>query len=462
MANVMVVGAQWGDEGKGKLIDYLASDLSGYSISVAVRAQGGNNAGHTYFTEDGREIITHLVPSAMSTPHVIGVMGNGMVIDLEVLVEELGFLRDQGVSFDERLWISDRAHAIMPYDKHLDGQRDKTQKIGTTGRGIGPTYGDKILRQGVRMCNFRDGRAHHLIEANIERYSLEEMFDPTEIHEILVDNFSRIEKYICNITEKMSQLMSEGRSFLFEGAQGTMLDIDHGTYPAVTSSNSTVGGLITGSGARPMIDEVWGVVKAYTTRVGNGPFPTELGGRDSELYCAEEGGNKYTKKVEESEYSDLDAMMKNGNDLEKGIALRMLGGEYGATTGRPRRTGWIDIPQLRHAVAVNGMTHIALTKLDVLSGLPKVGMCTGYKRKTGDKWEHYNFPPSSQVHIKEVEPVIEYLPGWGDIKEVRRFKDLPMEAQMYINTIEQRLGVPVKLIGNGKERQQVIIKPYNK
>ncbi|MFC1731395.1 adenylosuccinate synthetase [candidate division KSB1 bacterium] len=489
MKNVMIVGTQFGDEGKGKAIDLLGSGLvDGYAPGVTVRAQGGNNAGHTTVV-DGVKTITHLVPSAMQNPEMIGIMGNGMVLDLNVLVDEITKLEKMGCSLQDRLYISERANVIMPWHPYLDGEKDKTQGIGTTRKGIGPSYTDKIARHGIRLCNFKDGTLQEKIEKNIERLELEDHFHPEGVYEQQVDLFACIRNNVRNIQEVMDSIMNNENppSFLFEAAQGTMLDIDFGTYPTVTSSNSVAGGCLTGTGVGPdFIHEVWGIVKAYITRVGNGPFPTEIGGSESEKYCAKglECDIKYeletygipfeeVMKGDEEEvkydhqHKNIIKLVNSKDPMEKNVGLRLVGEEYGATTKRPRRIGWMDGVILRHAVAVNGLNYIVLTKLDVLSGLPELNICTRYEREhpktdngnEAEIAEVHNYPPASQAWMRDCKPHYERMDGWpDDIIGIRKFEKLPIECQNYVKRIEEIAGVPVKMIGVGPDREQTIVR----
>ena len=422
MPGIVIVGAQWGDEGKGKIVDHLAS-----RADVVVRFQGGNNAGHTVVV-DGKKVIFHLVPSGMLYPGKVVLIGNGVVVDLKVLVEELDNFRSMGIDFEDRFFISSTAHLILPYHREIDGLREQLRgdrKIGTTKRGIGPAYEDKVARMGLRVGDLlypeilREKLALQLEHKNkyIKDVLGGEPFSLDDLYDEIMKLGSKISKYIVDSVELLHSM--KDKKILFEGAQGTLLDIDHGTYPYVTSSNTTVGGVLTGSGVNlSFINEVFGVSKAYTTRVGGGPFPTEL--------CDEAGDR-----------------------------LRDRGGEYGATTGRPRRCGWLDMVALRYAAKVNGLTGLIVTKLDVLTGENVVKIAVKYEcegRET-DK-----FPPFSYI-LEKCKPIYEELPGWKeDVTGCRTFEELPENAKNYINRIEEMLGIPVVMVSVGQERDQIILR----
>src|SRR6478752_4755286 len=423
MPAVVLIGAQWGDEGKGK-----ATDLLGGRVPYVVRYQGGNNAGHTVITPDGERYALHLIPSGILTPGCTPVIGNGVVIDPEVLIGELAGLEERGVD-TSRLVISSDAHLIMPHHRALDKVTERflgKRRIGTTGRGIGPAYGDKVARVGIRVQD--------LLDLSILRQKLEGTLE--EKNQILVKVYNRkaidVDEVVAEYEAYAEQLkhrivdtrlllgnaLDAGEWVLLEGSQGTLLDVDHGTYPFVTSSNPTAGGAATGSGIGPTrIQRVVGILKAYTTRVGSGPFPTEL----------------------------LD---------EVGERLRTEGGEYGVTTGRSRRTGWLDLVIARFAVRVNGLTDLFVTKLDVLSGYPTIPVCTAY-RVGGKLVEEM---PMTQTDFHHAEPVYEELPGWeGDLSDVTSFHDLPAEARDYVKAIEQLSGCPVAAVGVGPGRDQTLV-----
>lgn len=421
MHNVVVVGAQWGDEGKGKVVDLLAQKLR-----WVVRFQGGNNAGHTLVV-NGKKTVLHLVPSGMLQEGSVNVIGNGVVIDPEVLAHELHMLKASGVDVSPgRLVISTEAHVIMPWHKALDLARERAagdRKIGTTGRGIGPAYEDKVGRRGLRIGELLDPAAlaehidTHLPMHNrrlIEWFGAEPL-DAGAILDTLRPLAERLRPYARSTVRLLHEAAQRGEGILFEGAQGTFLDVDHGTYPYVTSSNTVAGGACAGSGVGPTtIGAVVGIAKAYCTRVGSGPFPTELEG-------------------------------------SLGERLRTVGHEFGATTGRPRRCGWFDATLVRHAVMVNGLTSLALTKLDVLSGMGELRICTSYAGLED--------VPAGAAALNAVQPVYETLPGWErSLDGVQDYNALPPEAQAYVARIEELLGVPISLIGTGPGRDDVIVR----
>jgi adenylosuccinate synthase len=425
MPGLVIVGAQWGDEGKGKIVDLLAEQAD-----AVIRFQGGNNAGHT-IVRDGDEFKLHLIPSGVLHPHTLCVIGNGVVVDPKVLTGELDDLRRRGISVDG-LRISANAHLIMPYHLLLDlagEQKLGELEIGTTRRGIGPCYADKAARLGIRMQDLLDPKIlRKKITAALEpkRLTLRpHAKDPRlDLHAMVEEYVTyghRLEQYIADTTRLAWDLLDRDRTVLFEGAQGAMLDIDHGTYPFVTSSNPVAGAACIGSGVGPRdIDEIWGVAKAYATRVGAGPFPTELEG-----------------------------------DLAD--ELRTRGGEFGTTTGRPRRIGWLDLVALRYAARMNSLTALAITKLDVLAGLDRVCVCTSYRSAEGADLDHF---PYHQSVLHHVTPQLEELAGWEeDIGECRALDDLPEAAQRYLAFVSDFVGVPVALVGVGPGRDQVIWVP---
>ncbi|GMV52860.1 MAG: adenylosuccinate synthase [Chlorobi bacterium] len=416
----IVVGTQWGDEGKGKIVDLLS-----HNVNIVARYQGGANAGHTIVSGDTK-VVLHLIPSGILHPGVHCVIGNGTVVDPVALMQEIRMLEDMGVDVNGRLHISHKAHLIMPYHKALDAMREKgAGSIGTTGRGIGPAYFDKALRIGIRIVDLlnRDTLRDKLrVNIREKNRMLQAMYDaePLDIDAIVDEyvNFdSRIDPFITDTTHLLNQAIASGKTVLAEGAQGALLDLDHGTYPFVTSSNPTSGGACTGLGIPPTkIGSVVGVVKAYSTRVGNGPFPTEL----------------------------LD---------ETGELLRTEGHEFGATTGRLRRCGWLDIPALRYSFMVNGVTEIALTKLDVLGVLDEIQICTGY---SVDGKQQRFFPASAEV-LDRVECHYTTFPGWKqDIGSATSFSELPANAQNYVAAIEDLMGVPITWVSTGPGREQTI------
>ncbi|MCL6636051.1 MAG: adenylosuccinate synthase [Peptococcaceae bacterium] len=422
MSTVVLIGAQWGDEGKGKVTDFLAE-----KADLVVRYQGGNNAGHTVVVDD-REFKLHLIPSGILYPDKTCVIGSGVVIDPAVLIKELESLEEQGVS-TANLKISQRAHVIFPYHRMLDQaeeERKGNNRIGTTCRGIGPAYMDKSARVGIRMIDLVEQEEFaSLLERNIEgknrlltRIYGREALDYGSVLEAYRGYAGVLKKYVADVSIIVNDAVRQGKNVLFEGAQGTLLDLDHGTYPFVTSSHPTAGAACIGAGIGPTrIDRVVGVAKAYTTRVGEGPFPTEL--KD-----------------------------------ELGAFIQKRGGEFGTTTGRPRRCGWFDGVVGRYAVRINGLDYLAVTKLDVLSGLEKVKICTGYRYR-GDVIEE--FPASLKV-LRECAPVYEELPGWReDISGARKLEDLPYNARRYLERISEVSGAPVALVGVGSKRAQTIL-----
>ncbi|MCC3144681.1 adenylosuccinate synthase [Halanaerobium sp. Z-7514] len=423
MSNKIVVGAQWGDEGKGKITDMLAK-----TADLVVRYGGGNNAGHTVIVGD-KKFELHLIPSGILYEDKKSVLGGGVVIDPEAMVEEMEGLEKRNISL-ANLYISETAHVIMPYHKKLDALEEKRKgddKIGTTGKGIGPCYTDKTARRGIRIADLlEEGRLRAKLEKALDYHNviLKNVYNAQELkaEEIIKSLKPYIEKlrpYITNTSLLLNQAHQANKKIFFEGAQGTLLDIDYGTYPFVTSSNPTAGGVCTGTGMGPTtIDDVIGVTKAYLTRVGAGPFPTELKDKWGEF-------------------------------------LRDKGHEYGVTTGRPRRCGWLDIPILKHAVRVNGLTEIALTKIDVLSGLKEIKLCTAYQH--GDK-QVEEFPPYLESELP-YEPIYESWPAWDeDISGCRTYEELPPNAQKYIERIEELVGVPAKIISVGPGRKEAIIR----
>ncbi|MDQ1675133.1 MAG: adenylosuccinate synthase [Actinomycetota bacterium] len=423
MPAMVLVGAQWGDEGKGK-----ATDVLGGKVRYVVRYQGGNNAGHTVITPDGEKYALHLLPSGILTPGVVPVIGNGVVVDPGVLLEEMDGLAARGVDVS-RLVVSADAHLIMPYHVAIDRVSERylgKAKIGTTGRGIGPAYQDKVARLGVRAQDLLDpGILAQKVEAALELknqilvkiYNRKALDGPAIVAEFL-GYAERIGPMIADTRTLLADALDRGEQVLLEGGQGTLLDVDHGTYPFVTSSNPTAGGAAVGSGIGPTrITQVVGILKAYTTRVGSGPFPTEL----------------------------FD---------EFGEHLRTVGGEVGVTTGRDRRCGWFDAVFARYATTVNGVTDFFLTKLDVLSGLDRVPICVAYDVDG----ERTDTMPVTQTGLHHAKPVYEYLDGWTeDITGARSFEDLPKNAQAYVRRIEELSGAPVSVIGVGPGREQNVV-----
>lgn len=421
MSAIVVVGAQWGDEGKGKVIDFLSQQAN-----VVVRHQGGNNAGHTVVVDD-REFKLHLVPSGILYPNTRCIIANGVVIDPQVLLNEIAYLEQQDVDVS-RLRISSKAHVVMPYHARMDAMNEErrgAQKIGTTLRGIGPAYMDKAARVGIRVGDllhpeeFKERLAAVLEEKNyvLSRAYGEDPFVLDEVYQTFLGYGESLRRYVADTSLLINDAINRGERVLFEGAQGTMLDIDHGTYPFVTSSHPVAGGASIGAGVGPTkIDRVYGVAKAYTTRVGDGPFPTEL-------------------------------------DDGIGADIRERGHEYGTTTGRPRRVGWLDALVLRYAVRVNGLAGLALTRLDVLDGLSSLKIATGYEYQG----QRFSELPDTSWEFRGATPVYETFPGWDDtIGSIRRREDLPGNAQRYLARIEEVVGVPVVLISVGRERSHTI------
>ena len=422
MPAIALLGAQWGDEGKGK-----ATDLLGGRVDYVVRYQGGNNAGHTVVIGD-RSYALHLLPSGILSPGVVPVIGNGVVVDPQVLLDEMAGLTERGVDCS-RLLISANAHLITNYHVTLDKVTERflgKAKIGTTGRGIGPAYADKVGRLGIRVQDLFDPSIlRQKVEGSLEGKNqvLVKVFnrrdiDVDAITEELLGFADVLRPYVVDTALVLNDALDAGKTVLLEGGQGTLLDVDHGTYPFVTSSNPTAGGACTGSGIGPTrLDRVLGILKAYTTRVGSGPFPTELFDDDGER-------------------------------------LQRVGGEVGVTTGRSRRCGWFDAPIARYATRINGLTDIFLTKLDVLSGFERIPVCVGYEVDGAVSTEI----PMTQTDFHHAQPVYEYLPGWSeDISGARSMADLPMAARDYVEFLEQASGAPISAIGVGPDRDATIV-----
>ena len=424
MPATIIVGSQWGDEGKGKIVDLLSKN-----VDIVARYQGGANAGHT-IKFNNKTFVLHLIPSGIFNPKVICVIGNGVVIDPAALINEIKSIKELGTDVSNRLLISQNAHIITPFHKLLDSENEKlldqSHKIGTTGKGIGPAYHDKASRIGLRMADFLDEDSFVIkLRNNLERnnlllkklYNIEELNIDNVIQEY-VEYGKIITEYITSTSYFINDAIKEGKKIIIEGAQGTLLDVDHGTYPFVTSSNPTSGGACTGIGIPPTsITSVLGIVKAYTTRVGFGPFPTEL-----------------------------------NNEL--GETLRTKGYEFGATTGRPRRCGWLDIPALNYSIMINGIKFIAITKLDVLDSFDEINMCTGYK--LNDK--AIKTFPNEIALFEKIEPIYETFPGWQtDISNIREFNNLPENCKNYLKAIETILNVPIKIVSVGPEREQTFV-----
>jgi len=426
MSNTVVIGAQWGDEGKGKIVDLLTE-----KADLIVRFQGGNNAGHTLVVE-GEQVILHLIPSGVLHQGKKCAIGNGVVLDPKVFCEELDTLAEKGVDVrSDRIVVSPKTQVILPYHKHLDVARESAKKgeakIGTTGRGIGPCYEDKVQRSGVRAADLVD---MDLLRTKVEAALLEKnvLFEklygvkPLTVDEVIEEvrpYAERVAKHLSDVSGDILDMEKAGKHVLFEGAQGTHLDIDHGTYPYVTSSNTVAGNASAGTGCGPgKLENIVAVVKAYTTRVGGGPFPTELSDEDGEH-------------------------------------LQQKGVEFGATTGRRRRCGWLDLVMLRESMRLNGPTGIAMTKLDVLDGLDEVKLCTKYAYEGRE----VDYPPQRENAMAHVTPVYEAMPGWSeDVTGCKTFDELPQAAKNYIARIEEILGVPVTIVSVGPDREQTIIR----
>jgi adenylosuccinate synthase len=423
VANVVIVGTQWGDEGKGKIVDLLAEHAH-----VVVRFQGGNNAGHTMVV-GGEQFICHLIPSGILQDKTC-IIGNGVVVDPAVLLEEVDNLKNRGINIGEdRLLISERAHLIMPYHRSVDHAREQfkgDKKIGTTGRGIGPAYEDKATRRGIRFVDLLDPevfaeKVHTILDEKnfyLKNYLSADILDAQEIIDQYRIYAQRLAPHVANVSVIINQAIKRGQHVMFEGAQGTHLDIDHGTYPFVTSSNTLAGNACCGSGVGPkQIDEIIGIVKAYTTRVGQGPFPSEL-------------------------FDDI------------GDKIQEKGAEFGATTGRRRRCGWLDTVILRNAVRLNGLTGLAITKLDVLDGLESVKICTGYEYQ-GEIIK--DFPASLDV-LADCQPIYETLPGWAeDITSLRKLEDFPPNARSYLDRIAELAETELHIVSVGPDREQTIV-----
>jgi adenylosuccinate synthase len=422
--NVVVLGTQWGDEGKGKIVDLLTD-----KATYVVRYQGGHNAGHTLVI-DGEKTVLHLIPSGILRDNVTCVIGNGVVLSPEALMTEMKMLEDRGIPVQSRLVISEACPLILPYHIAIDQAREiarGSKAIGTTGRGIGPAYEDKVARRGLRVgdlfnpTDFAEKLKGILAYHN---FVLENYYQvaPVDFDEVLKDALAVapiLKAMVADVPDMLDKARQAGKEIMFEGAQGTLLDIDHGTYPYVTSSNTTVGGVATGAGFGPLnIDYVLGIVKAYTTRVGSGPFPTEL-------------------------------------DDEVGQHLGVKGHEFGATTGRKRRTGWFDAVAMRRAVQINSITGLCLTKLDVLDGLQTVSICVGYKDEQG---EIQTIPPLAAEGYEKVEPVYEDMPGWTETTfGVTEYDALPQAAQNYIARLQALTGVPIDIVSTGPDRVETIV-----
>jgi adenylosuccinate synthase len=418
--NLTVIGAQWGDEGKGKIVDLLTP-----RFAVVARYQGGHNAGHTVYVR-GQKFVLHLIPSGILHAGVSCVIGNGVVVDPQALFAEVDELAGLGIDVSGRLFVSDRAHLILPYHRELDvlsEARRGERRIGTTSRGIGPAYEDKIARRGIRVCDLANPTAlEESVRENVKarnRVIIDTTLDWQQVYDQLLAYGERLRPWVVDASVMLNAAMADGKPIMFEGAQGTLLDIDHGTYPFVTSSNASAGGVCTGLGVPPRaVGTVLGVVKAYTTRVGEGPLPTELLG-------------------------------------EMGNRLRESGQEYGASTGRPRRCGWYDAVAVRFSARVSGIDALALTKLDVLDGLESISLCTGY-RSGGTVLRDF---PADLSLLSSCEPIYEELPGWSaPTRGAQSYDDLPREAQAYVRRLEDVTGVPAAIISTGSDREETIVR----
>lgn len=423
MSSFVVLGAQWGDEGKGKMTDYLAE-----KAHVVVRFQGGNNAGHTVEVGD-KQYKLHIIPSGILYENKLNIIGNGVVVDPEALLEEINYLEELGVKITpDKLVISDRAHVIMPYHKVLDALKEKARgnnSIGTTGKGIGPCYTDKFERCGIRICDllnkvvFKEKLTENIALKNqyITKVYEGEPLEFKDIYEKYLEYAAKIRPFVKDVSVVLNHQMEEDKNILFEGAQGMLLDIDYGTYPFVTSSNTTAGGVSSGAGIGPnKINDVVGIAKAYTTRVGKGPFPTEL-----------------------------------SDDI--GQWIRENGHEYGVTTGRARRCGWLDLVILKTAARVSGLTSFVVTKMDTLAGLSKIKVCVGYEFN-GEVIDYF---PASLDDLAQCKPVYEEMEGWGDdIKGAKTYEELPPSAKKYLKRIEEFTGVKISIVSIGPRRDETI------
>lgn len=429
--NIVVLGTQWGDEGKGKVVDLLTD-----KAQWVVRYQGGHNAGHTLVI-DGKKTVLHLIPSGILRDNVKCVIGNGVVLAPDALFEEMNTLAERGIPAKDRLFISEGCPLIMPYHVALDMAREKalgSKAIGTTGRGIGPAYEDKVARRGLRVddlynmdtfaLKLKDVMEYHNFQ--LENYYHVEPVNYTEVLAQMIKMAPMLISMVIDVTDELDKARLRGENILFEGAQGTLLDIDHGTYPYVTSSNTTAGGVATGSGFGPIhLNYVLGIVKAYTTRVGSGPFPTEL-------------------------YDGVEKLD------EAGKHLGLVGHEFGATTGRLRRTGWFDAVAIKRAVQLNSITGFCLTKLDVLDGLKEIKICIGYRMPDG---RVVDVPPMSAEGYASAVALYETMPGWDEVSVgITKFEDLPTNAKSYIKRLEELTGVPMDIVSTGPNRHETIIR----
>jgi len=428
MQNIIVLGAQWGDEGKGKVVDLFAE-----RFDIVARYQGGHNAGHTVFIGE-KKFVLKLIPSGILRPGVQAVIGNGVVVDLGALLDEIGMLEAAGIDVRSQLRISNRAHVIFPFHRLVEKMseaRENRIPIGTTSRGIGPCYEDKIGRRGIRVADLFDPESFRIMYDTLAEdkrtlaatFHLHDTIDYAQIRHQYEDLAERIRPLVCDTAALLTAAIAKGKRISFEGAQGTMLDVDHGTYPFVTSSSATAGGASIGTGVPPTkIHGVIGVSKAYITRVGSGPFPTE----------SKDGG---------------------------GELLRREGNEFGAVTGRPRRCGWFDVTLLRYTAMINGFDTLLITKLDVMDQLSEIPVCTGYRLKGQD----LTGMPATYRALEALEPVYQNLPGWQTVtRGITRYEELPKNAQAYLKFLEDRTGVEVGGVSTGPERNETIIRPGSK
>ncbi len=421
MSSIVVVGTQWGDEGKGKIVDYLSKESD-----YIVRYQGGNNAGHTIYIGNTKYVF-HLIPSGIIEDNKITVLGNGVVIDPVALMDEIRLIEERDIKVDNRLFVSEHAHIVLPYHKIIDAHQEKSKsRIGTTKRGIGPTYSDKYSRVGIRVIDYiNDNIFLDLLNKNLveKKNILEKFTDIKKLKKEIITQrkniLERFSKFVANTTVMLNNAVKDKKNILFEGAQGIMLDVDFGSYPFVTSSNPSVGGVSIGTGVAPSrIDKVIGIMKAYTTRVGSGPFPTELLNKEGER------------------------LRKNGN-------------EFGATTGRPRRCGWLDLVVVKHSVMINGINSIVLTKTDILSDFRKIKVCVGYKYKNSII---INYPADREI-IEKVTPVYKEFDGWmTPVDKFCDYKKLPEKLKNFVSFIEDELETEISIISRGKKRKETIIK----
>ena len=426
MSTVVIVGAQWGDEGKGKIVDYLTE-----KADVIARYQGGNNAGHTVVINSEKYIL-HLIPSGIFHKGKKCIIGNGVVITPGALIDEIDILNESGIEINDNLLISKSAHLVMPYHIAIEREHEKNKgnkKIGTTRRGIGPSYTDKVARYGIRVMDLLTPNVFKeklLANLSFINFLLKNLYNTAQlnaddIYQKYMIYAERLSRYIADTDVTINREIDSGKNILFEGAQGTLLDIDHGTYPFVTSSSTIAGGACTGLGVSPTkINKVLGVVKAYTTRVGEGPFPTEIKG-------------------------------------EHGEVIRQKGGEFGATTGRPRRCGWFDVLGLKHAARINGFSGVAITKLDILDGMDKLKICVGYRYNGLTKIDIENFPKELGI-LKDCEPIYEDMDGWKESTlGIKDFDKLPVNAKKYIKKIEELIKTEVQIISTGQKRDEIIV-----